>query len=211
MTPGLVDVAAPCGSTAVPIEQQAVAVRRRPQPMPWILRVATGRRALATVVAALAGLGVLFGTGPFPRVRALAPGGTLPEEQLGYSPERLTAFLGAIGPEGRADYILFQRLDILTPLLIGGAAALVIGWLLVRAGATAGRTTVLPYVPLLFLLTEVLEDFVLARAARSYPETSVLSPALPVLTGAKFAAMFLIGAAVVVLCGWRLVWNRKGD
>ena len=83
------------------------------------------------------------------------------------------AFLGAIGPEGRADYILFQRLDILTPLLIGGAAALVIGWLLVRAGATAGRATALPYVPLLFLLAEVLEDFVLARAARSYPEASV--------------------------------------
>ena len=80
-----------------------------------------------------------------------------------------------------------------------------------RAGATAGRMTVLPYVPLLFLLTEVLEDSVLARAARLYPETSVLSPALPVLTGAKFAAMFLMGAAVVVFCGWRLVWNRKGD
>ena len=177
--------------------------------MPWILRVATGRRALAALVVALAGLGLLFGTGPFPRVRALAPGGTLPEEQLGYSPERLMAFLGAIGPEGRADYILFQRLDILTPLLIGGAAALVIGWLLVRAGATAGRTTALPYVPLLFLLTEVLEDFVLARAARSYPEPSALSPALPVLTGAKFAAMLLMAAVVVY--GWRLVWKRKGD
>ena len=106
--------------------------------MPWILRIATGRRALAAVVDALAGLGLLVGTGPFPRVRALAPAGRLPEEQLGYPPEMLQAFLEAIGQAGRADYILFQRLDILTPLLIGGAAGLTIAWLLKRAGATAG-------------------------------------------------------------------------
>ncbi len=172
--------------------------------MPWLLRIASGPRALIGVVVALAGTGLLFGTGPFPRVRALAPGGRLPEEQLGYPPEALMAFLGAIGPAGRADYVLFQRLDILTPLLLGGAAALVIAWLLKRGGATAGWTARLAYVPLLFLLAEVLEDFALARAARLYPEASALSPALPVLTGAKFAVM-LLTAAVIIACGWRCV------
>ncbi len=171
--------------------------------MPWMLRIATGPRVSMAVVGALAGTGLLFGTGPFPRVRALAPGGRLPEEQLGYPPEKLTAFLAAIGPEGRADYILFQRLDILTPLLLGGAAALLIAWLLKRRGA-AGWTTCLPYLPVLFLLTEVVEDFVLARAARLYPEASALTPALPVLTGAKFAVMLLTGA-VILRYGWRLV------
>ena len=168
--------------------------------MPWILRIATGPRVLTAVVVALTGISLLFGTGPFPRVRALTPGGRLPEEQLGYPPEMLIEFLGAIGPEGRADYILFQRLDILTPLLIGGAAALVIAWLIGRAGASAGWTRRLPYLPLLFLLAEVTEDFVLARAARLYPDPSALSPALPALTGAKFGAMLLMGVAIAYGC-----------
>ena len=176
--------------------------------MPWILRVASGPRALLAVVVALAGTGLLFGAGPFPRVRALAPGGVLPEEQLGFQPEMILAFLGAIGPAGRADYILFQRLDTLTPLLMGGAAALVIAWLLRRGGTTSGRATWLPYLPVLFLLTEVVEDFVLARAAQLYPEPSALTPALIVLTGAKFAVMFLM-AAVLVICGGRLAWRKK--
>ena len=176
--------------------------------MPWILRFATGPRALIAVAIALVGQGVLFGTGPFPRVRALAPGGMLPEEQIGYLPEMMMMFLGAIGPEGRADYILFQRLDILTPLLMGGAAALVIAWLLKRGGTTSGWATRLPYLPVLFLLTEVVEDFVLARAAQMYPEASALTPSLIVLTGAKFAVMFLMGAVIIVY-GWQLVWRKK--
>ena len=171
--------------------------------MPWMLRIATGPRVSIAVVVALAGTGLLFGTGPFPRVRALAPGGRLPEEQLGYPPEKLTAFLAAIGAEGRADYILFQRIDILTPLLLGGAAALLIAWLLKRGGGAAGWAACLPYLPVLFLLTEVVEDFALARAATLYPAASALSPALPVLTGAKFAVMVLTGA-VILRYGWRL-------
>ena len=180
------------------------------QPLPWILRVASGPRALIAVAVALAGTSVLFGTGPFPRVRALAPGGMLPEEQIGYLPDMMMTFLGAIGPEGRADYILFQRLDVLTPLLMGGAAALVIAWLLKRGGATSGRATWLPYLPVLFLLTEVVEDFVLARAAQLYPEASALTPSLIVLTGAKFAVMFLMGA-VIIICGWRLAWRKQEE
>ena len=178
--------------------------------MPWILRIATGPRALIAAGTALVGTSLLFGTGPFPRVRSLAPGGMLPEEQIGYLPEMMMLFLGAIGPEGRADYILFQRLDILTPLLMGGAAALAIAWLLKRVGATTGWTTRLPYVPVLFLVTEVVEDFVLARAAQLYPEASPLTPTLLVLTGAKFAVMFLMGA-IIIIYGWRLAWRKKGD
>ena len=176
--------------------------------MPWILRFATGRRVLIAVAIALVGQGLLFGTGPFPRVRALAPGGMLPEEQIGYMPHMMMMFLSRIGPEGRADYILFQRLDILVPLLMGGAAALVIAWLLKRCGSTAGRATWLPYVPVLFLLTEVVEDFVLARAAQMFPDPSPLTPSLIVLTGAKFAVMFLMGAIIIVY-GWRLAVGGK--
>ena len=175
--------------------------------MPWILRVATGRRVLAAAGTALAGTGLLFGTGPFPAVRALAPAGVLPEEQLGYGADELHAFLGAIGPEGRAAYVVFQRLDILTPLLLGGAAMLAIAWLLRRGGTTAGRAAWLPFVPVLFLLTEVAEDFVLGRAARLYPAESSLGTMLPVLTGAKFAVMTLV-ALVIAGCGLRLV-SRK--
>ena len=176
--------------------------------MPWILRFATGARALIAVAIALAGTGVLFGTGPFPRVRALAPGGMLPEEQIAYMPDMMLMFLDAIGPQGRADYILFQRLDILTPLLMGGAAALVIAWLLKRGGTTTGRATWLPYVPVLFLLTEVVEDFVLARAAQAFPDPSPLTPSLIVLTGAKFAVMFAMGA-IIIIYGLRLAVGRE--
>ena len=175
--------------------------------MPWILQVATGRRVLAAAGTALAGSGLLFGSGPFPAVRGLAPGGLLPEEQLGYGPDELLAFLGAIGPEGRADYLLFQRLDILTPLLLGGTAMLVIAWLLRRGGATAGPVTWLPFVPVLFLLTEVAEDFVLGRAARLYPAESSISAALPVLTGAKFTVMALM-ALVIAGCGLLRIWRK---
>ena len=175
--------------------------------MPWILRVATGRRVLAAAGTALAGTGLLFGTGPFPAVRAVTPGGVLPEEQLGYDPGALLAFLGAIGPAGRADYLLFQRLDILTPLLLGGAVMLAIAWLLRRSGTTAGPAAWLPFVPVLFLLTEVTEDFVLGRAARLYPAESSISAALPVLTGAKFAVMALM-AVVIAGCALRLVWRK---
>lgn len=167
--------------------------------MPWILRFATGRRTLAAVGIWLAGNGVLFSTGPFPRVKAVAPGGMLPEEQLGVTPEMLAQFLDFIGPESRADYILFQQLDILVPLLMGGAGALVMAWLLRRSGVTAGWAVRLPVVlPLLLLVTEVVEDFVLARAAQLYPAASALTPALPVLTAAKFATILLIGAVIVV-------------
>ncbi len=175
--------------------------------MPWILQVASGGRVLAAGGVAVAGTGLLFGTGPFPAVRALAPGGLLPEEQLGYGPDDLLAFLGAIGPEGRADYLLFQRLDILTPLLLGGAATLAIAWLLRRGGTTARPATWLPFVPVLFLLTEVVEDFALGRAARLYPAESSISAALPVLTGAKFTVMALM-AVVIAGCGLRLATRK---
>ena len=175
--------------------------------MSWIQRVATGRRVLAAAATALAGTGLLFGTGPFPAVRSLAPAGVLPEEQLGYGADELHAFLGAIGPEGRAAYVVFQRLDILTPLLLGGAAMLLIAWLLGRGGTRAGAGAWLPFVPVLFLPTEVAEDFVLARAARLYPAESSISAALPVLTGAKFAVMALV-AVVIAGCALRLVWRK---
>ncbi len=175
--------------------------------MPWILQVASGRRVLAAAGTALVGTGLLFGTGPFPAVRALAPAGVLPEEQLGYGADELHAFLGAIGADGRAAYVMFQRLDILTPLLLGGAAMLLIAWLLRRGGTGAGPVAWLPFVPVLFLLTEVVEDFVLSRAARLYPAESSISTALPVLTGAKFAVMALM-AVVIAGCALRLAWRK---
>ena len=177
--------------------------------MPWILRFATGRRTLAAVGVWIVGSAALFSTGPFPRVRALAPGGMLPEEQLAYTPQMLALFLGIIGPEGRADYILFQQLDILVPLLMGGAGAIVMAWLLRRGGVTDGWVVRLPVaLPLLLLVTEVVEDFVLARAAQLYPETSAFTPALPVLTAAKFATLLLIGGVIVVY-GCRLAWRKQ--
>ena len=86
--------------------------------MSRISEFATGRRVLYGLGTLIVGGGLLFGLGPFPRVQAAAPGGLLPEQQLGYGPGQLLDFLDAIEAEGRTAYLQFQRLDILTPLRV---------------------------------------------------------------------------------------------
>ena len=165
--------------------------------MSRIFEFATGRRVLYGLGTLIVGGGLLFGLGPFPRLQAAAPGGLLPEQQLGYGPGQLLDFLDAIGAEGRTAYLHFQRLDILTPLLIGGSAALAIAWLLRRAGTTSGPWTWLPFVPALVLVAEVAENYVLVRAVHAFPAAASTSVALPVLTAAKFSGLFLTVAVVV--------------
>ena len=126
----------------------------------------------------------------------------LPEQQLGLGPQQLAEFLDAIGVEGRAAYLQFQRLDLLWPVLIGAAAALTIAWLLKRSGTTSGLVSVLPFAPVVVLVAEVSENMVLTRATRAFPEGVTAVTALPVLTGTKFAGLALT-VALIAGCGLR--------
>jgi hypothetical protein len=175
--------------------------------MPWISKIATGRQVLAGFVILLMGGGLLFGIGPFPSLQGLAPGGQLPEQQLGYDADELRQFLNAIGTDGRSTYLLFQGLDVLTPLLFGWPAMLGIAWLLKRGGIATGLTAGLPLVPVLFLIAEWSENFVLSNAVRAYPTSPPVSVVLPVLTGGKFFSLCLT-FAVTVWCGLRLFWRK---
>ena len=172
--------------------------------MPWILEIVTGRQVLTGLGVFLVSGSVLFGVGLFPSLQALAPDGLLPEQQLGYPPDELLIFLSTIGVDGRSSYLLFQGLDLLTPVLFGWPAILGIAWLLKRGGSPKGTSAWLPLTPILFLIAEWSENFVLGNAVRVYPESLSMSMALPILTGSKFIALGLT-FAVTVACGLRLV------
>ena len=175
--------------------------------MAWIIKIATGRQVLAGFVTLLIGGGLLFGTGPFPSLQGLAPGGQLPEQQLGYNAHELRQFLNAIGTNGRSTYLRFQGLDVLTPLLFGWPAMLGIAWLLKRGGIARGCVAGLPLVPVLFLIAEWSENFVLSNAVRAYPMSPPVSVVLPVLTGGKFFFLCLT-FVVIAWCGLRLFWRK---
>ena len=169
-----------------------------------ILRLATGARAaIAWAAFGVAGT-FLFRLSPYATVKATLDGASLPEETI-TEPDRLAQLLEALGAAGRDSYLQFQLWDLLNPILMGVAGAMLLGWMLKRGqrSSSAWRFTVL--LPVLLLAADLLENVVLSIAVAAFPDRTAASHALPVLTAVKFGAAISTMFAVVLLA---LAWIR---
>jgi len=165
--------------------------------MTWVFQFTSGRRLVIALGVAVLGGSVVFGVGPFPYLQTVAPGGLLPETQLGYGGQQLIEFLENLGAEGRTEYQKFQYLDFLTPLLLGCPAVLGIAFLLKKVKEPHGIVAWLPAVPFLLLVTEVVENSILLSAVYSYPVLPSSVTILAVMTGTKFLSMGLISVTLL--------------
>lgn len=135
-------------------------------------------------------------------ITAAAPDLQIPDTLGIYSPEKVHAFLQAIGPEGRAAY---QWMHFTTDL----AFPLVYGWLLFAILCrcvlnTSSKFQRLPFLGWLIAAVDLAENFTLVAITDRYP---TFSPALTrlaqVFTIAKFAGIALSLAAIIFL------WVKK--
>ncbi len=168
-----------------------------------VLRIATGRRAAVAVAALAVGGGLLFRASPYDALKSRLGGASLPEEGV-TPPDRLIELLQALGTDGRSLYLEFQAWDVLNPILIGLAGALLLGWLLNRTNKAKSNWRYAILLPVAALATDLLENLVISIAVRSFPEPSSVSSLLPLFTGAKFAAAIGTLLLVVLLLLFRL-------
>lgn len=170
-----------------------------------ILRLATGVRA-AIAVAAFGTAGTyLFRLSPYERVKARLDGASLPEETI-TSPGRFAEVMAALDASGRELYLQFQAWDLLNPVLMGAAGAMVLGWLVGRSRRSRSRWRLVVLLPVVLLGADLLENGIIAMAVAAYPERAVIDNALPLVTAVKFAAAIATMVSVVSLA---LVWARN--
>ena len=169
-----------------------------------ILELATGARA--AIALAVFGFGgtALFRRSPYETVKALLDGASLPEETI-TSSERLAEILGALDASGRALYLEFQLWDVLNPILMGAAGAMLLGWLVKRSRRSSTRWRFVVLLPVALLVADLLENVILSAAVGAFPERALLAGALPLVTALKFAAAMATALAVVLVAG---AWIR---
>ena len=68
--------------------------------MTWVFQFTSGRRLVIALGVAVLGGSVVFGVGPFPFLQTVAPGGLLPEAQLGYGGHQFIEFVERLGGGG---------------------------------------------------------------------------------------------------------------
>lgn len=166
----------------------------------------TGARVVLAIAAALVGGAVVIFGGPYQAVRAAA-GRALPEE-MSTGPAAVTSFLTALGEAGRERYATFQYLDLLNPVLLPTALALLLLWLAARARLPGRLGRALLLLPLTLALADLGENLLLLGAIGRYPAPGPLAALLPHLTTLKFAALMATGPVAVVLVG--LAVARRG-
>ena len=177
---------------------------RRASLIDRILKLATGARA-AVALAALGLGGVpLFRASPYAAVKSLLGGASLPEETI-TSTDRFAEVLEALGTAGRESYLQFQVWDLLNPVLIGVAGAMLLGWLLKRAQRASSTWRFVVLLPVALLTADLLENLVISIAVGAFPDRVAIGNALPLVTAAKFGAAIATIIAVVLLA---LAWLR---
>ena len=170
-----------------------------------ILRWATGRRVIQSILVLAAGGFALFRFGPYSQVSAVA--GPLPEETVS-SRTDLHGFLQELGEGGRELYATFQYWDFLNPLLLGFFSVALVGWLLGRSQLTYGRS-VAAAVPFVAPIADAMENAVLLLAISAFPADPWVGGLFPLVTSIKFlglAATLLLTIALSVLA-----IRRRGD
>lgn len=175
-----------------------------------IIGLATGARAAAAFAALAIGGTLLFRLSPYDDLKSRLNGASLPEETI-TPPDRLAEVLESLGTAGRASYLQFQVWDLLNPILMGVAGALLLGWLLEgRRGANSGwRFVVL--LPVLLLVADLLENAVISLAIGAFPDPVVLASALPPISALKFSAAMATMVALVLLALLRLRDRLSGQ
>ena len=163
-----------------------------------ILKAATGVRAAVAVAALGIGGTLLFRRSPYDALKAVLDGASLPEETI-TTPDRFAEVLEILGAAGRESYLQFQVWDLLNPILIGGAGALLLGWLLKRGKRADSTWRFVVLLPVALLAADLLENLVISLAIGAFPDRAAIGAALPLVTGAKFGAAFGTMIAVVVL------------
>ena len=171
-----------------------------------VLRAATGARAALALIALGVGGGLLFRLSPYDALKARLNGGALPEETI-TSPDRFAAVLDALGDPGRELYLRFQLWDVLNPVLIGVAGALVLGWLLGRAGRSDSAWRYVLLFPFVLLGADLAENVVISLGIGAFPAPAAVAGFLPWVTATKFGAAAGM-AGSMVLVGILLLWNR---
>lgn len=169
-----------------------------------ILKLATGARSAVALAAFGFGGTLLFRLSPYAAVKTLLDDASLPEETI-TSPERFAEVLEALGAAGRESYLQFQIWDLLNPILIGVAGAMVLGWLLKRGQRANSTWRFVVLLPVALLTADLLENLVISIGVGAFPDRAAIGNALPFITAAKFGAAFATIIAVVLLT---VVWVR---
>ena len=169
-----------------------------------ILKLATGARA--AVALAIFGFGgtLLFRLSPYDAIKALLDGASLPEETV-TSPDRFAVVLEDLGAAGRESYLQFQVWDVLNPILIGVAGAMLLGWLIKRGQRESSAWRFVVLLPVALLAADLLENLVISIGIGAFPDRAVVVNALPPITAAKFGAAIATILAAVLLA---LMWLR---
>ena len=119
--------------------------------------------------------------------------------------ERFAEVLEVLGAPGRGLYLQFQVWDLLNPILIGVAGAMLLGWLLERSQRTDSGWRFVVLLPVAALGADLLENLVISIAVGAFPDLGALGNVLPLVTAAKFGAVMATMVAVVLLV---LLWVR---
>ena len=171
-----------------------------------ILKLATGARSAVALAAFGVGGTLLFRLSPYAAVKTLLDDASLPEETI-TSTDRFAEVLEALGTAGRESYLQFQVWDLLNPVLIGVAGAMLLGWLLKRGQRANSTWRFVVLLPVALLTADLLENLVISIAVGAFPDRAAIGNALPLVTAAKFGAAIATIIAVVLVA---LMWLRDG-
>lgn len=173
------------------------------------MSIPRGRLAIVLVILWVLGSALATTAGPYARLDAVRGQVKVPEETPGLSPAGVTAFLSALGPEGRRLYGQAQWLDFVPALLFGGAGLGVLAWACTRLRLPASARWALAALPVLVVVAEVLENSLLLATIRAYPSSTPLAGGVGGVTTLKFGAFVLTVASALVTSIWAAVRARR--
>lgn len=174
---------------------------------------ASGRLAGLAAVLWL-GLGAMVvWLGPYGQLSTLVPEQAPPEERFGGTGAAVTAYLEALGPGGRELYRQSQLLDFLNPLLLAGAAVLIVCWGLRRTWPTRPGLRYMGLVPVAAGVADAVENVLMLSTLGAFPGAVAPAAAVAMVSTIKLAlvaAVVLLIAFGLLVMGARAMARRGG-